>query len=158
MIDPKYMSGVAMKEQTGKDVTSQLLRLTAIILAFAFVCAPGWAAEKQQKEIIKKGNNVTISRQFADEIKKNSDIVLSTVAVKVRVDKAGALTGYQVVQIDKGSPVEQMGLKAGDVVAMVNGIPAKEFEAKRPILEAASKFDVTIVRKSKQLKMKFEIR
>jgi membrane-associated protease RseP (regulator of RpoE activity) len=147
-----------MKKQTEKDVTSRFLWAVTISSIFILFCVPGWALEKQQKDIIRLGNNVTISRQFADEVKKSNDIVLSTVAVKARVDKAGALTGYQLVQIDKGSPVERMGLKAGDVITKINGIPAKEFEAKRPILEAASKFDVTIVRKSKQLKMKFDIR
>jgi hypothetical protein len=158
IIDRKLRAWVAMEKQTAKTATSRLLWVMTISTALILSYAPGWALEKQQKEIIVQGNNVAISRQFADEARKSNDIILSTVAIKARVDKAGVLTGYQLVQIDKGSPVERMGLKAGDVVTTINDVPAKEFETKRQTLDAASKFDVTIIRKSKQLRMKFEIR
>jgi S1-C subfamily serine protease len=150
-----------MKKQMGLCRISRYLCsaiMTMSFLGVALGTADGQAADKQQKEIIREGNRVVLSRQFADEVKKSSDIVLSKVAVRARLDKEGILSGYQLVQIDRGSVVELMGFRAGDIITKVNGVPARDFEGKRASLESATKFGVAVARKGKHLSLRFEIR
>ncbi len=116
------------------------------------------AQDPYAKEVTKRGNTVLVSRVFAAAVKKDNTVLLSKVAVKARVDNAGQLTGYQLVQIDRGSSVSKMGFKPGDVVTAVNGIPAREFEPNRRSLESATKFDVNFMRKGTARKLNVEIR
>jgi len=116
------------------------------------------ASRGQMKDIGRRGDLVIVSKQFVDEVKKDNGIVLSKVAIKVRVDADGKLTGYQLVQIDRGSAVEKMGFKPLDVLTGVNGVPARELEVHRPSLETADRFDVTILRGGKKKTMRIEVR
>jgi type II secretory pathway component PulC len=115
------------------------------------------AQDPYAKEVTKRGNIVLVSREFAAAVKKDSSVLLSTVAIKARVDKAGQLTGYRLVAIDRDSAVSRMGFKAGDVVTAVNGIPARRFEPNRPSLESAGRFDVDFIRKKEQRRLNVEI-
>lgn len=108
--------------------------------------------------VVRKGNLVVISKEFANEVRENNAILLSKVAIKARLDKSGSLRGYEAVQIDKGSVVERMGFRPHDLVISVNAIPASDLEASRESLESQNRFDVTIVRKGKTMRLRFEIR
>ncbi len=116
------------------------------------------AQDPYAREVTKRGNTVLVSREFAAAVKKDNSVLLAKVAVKARADKAGQLTGYQLVTIDRGSAIGKMGFKPGDVVTAVNGIPARAFEANRPSLQSATKFDVDFLRKDKPRKLNVEIR
>jgi type II secretory pathway component PulC len=110
------------------------------------------------KEVSRRGNTILVSREFADRVKKNNDIVLSKVAVKSRVDKDGRFVGYELAQIDRGSVVEKMGFSSRDVITSVNGTPARELYANRSSLEASGRFDVEILRRGRAKKLVVEIR
>jgi type II secretory pathway component PulC len=116
------------------------------------------AHDPYAKDVTKRGNTVVVSRKFAAAARKDNSVLLSTVAVRARTDKAGRLAGYQLVTIDQGSSVSKMGFKPGDVVTAINGIPAREFEANRPSLESATRFDVDFTRKGTARKLSVEIR
>jgi S1-C subfamily serine protease len=115
-------------------------------------------SQGQAKDIVRRGDLVTVSKQFVDQVKKDNGIVLSKVAIKVRVDADGKLTGYQLVQIDRGSALEKMGFKPMDILTGVNGIPARELESHRPSLETANRFVLTVLRGGKEKKVRVEIR
>jgi len=91
-------------------------------------------------------------------VRKKNSIVLSKVAIKGRLDKDGRLWGYEAVQIDRGSVVEQMGFKPHDLLTSINAIPVRDLEANRGSLESTDRFDLTIIRKGKTRKLRFEIR
>jgi predicted metalloprotease with PDZ domain len=109
------------------------------------------------KEITKKGKVVLVSKKFVDMTKEDHAIVLSKVAVKQRLDENGKVSAYQLVQVDRGSSVEKMGFKAGDQLISVNGIPAKDLKDNQKNLEQENKFEVTVVRKGKKVKLFFEV-
>jgi S1-C subfamily serine protease len=111
-----------------------------------------------QKEITREGTLVVVSKYFAEAVKKDNSVVLSTVAVKSRVDRNGRLQGFQLFQIDKGSPVEKMGFKTKDILTGVNGIPARDIEANRKSLENEQRFEVTILRNGGEKKVRIVIR
>lgn len=110
------------------------------------------------REVTRKGNSVFVSKKLAEATRKDEKIVLSKVAVRTRVDAEGDLRAYELVQIDRGSVVEKMGLKPGDQVVKVNGIPVRDLEEKRRSLEGLSRFDVTVLRKGKPVKLRVEVR
>ena len=122
--------------------------------------APSGRAAPQQRPagVVKKGNLVVISKEFAGEVRENNAILLSKVAIKARLDKNGSLRGYEAVQIDKQSVVEGMGFKPHDLVVSVNGIPARDLESSRESLESADRFDITLLRKGKTIKLRFQVR
>ncbi len=109
-------------------------------------------------DVRKQGKLAIVSRDFADEVKRNNDLILSTVAVKTRVDRSGMTEGYQLVQIDKGSAAEKMGFKAKDIITAVNGISARDFNKNREYIQMADRFDVDILRHGKAAKIEVEIR
>jgi len=116
------------------------------------------APERRAAGVVKKGNLVLISKEFANEVRQNNAILLSKVAIKARLDKNGSLRGYEAVQIDKESVVEGMGFRPHDLVISVNGIPARDLEASRESLESVDRFDVTLLRKGKTIRLRFQIR
>jgi S1-C subfamily serine protease len=133
--------------------------LVTVLLSALFVNLSLLAfAASTEKDVTRKGNLIIVSKRFADAVKKDNTIVLSTVAVKSRLNQSGQLQGYQLFQIDRSSPVEQMGFRAKDVMTGVNGIPARELEANRQSLEKTQRFDVTFLRNSKEKKIRIEIR
>ena len=151
-----------------------LLILSAPSIA-AKMNGQGWSAETKGKgaaeshprekqpgrwsrDIIRRGNLIIISKQLADQVRKNNDIILSTVAIKTRLDKDGRLDGFQLFQVDSGSIVEKMGFMPKDVLTGVNGIPARDLQANRQSLDSADRFDITIMRNGKEKRLGVEIR
>lgn len=110
------------------------------------------------KRVFRRGSLVVISRQFANEVREDNSILLSKVAIKVRLNANGDLRGYEAVQVDKGSVVEQMGFRSHDLLTSVNAIPAGDLNTNRESLESADRFDVTIIRRGKTMKLRIEIR
>lgn len=110
------------------------------------------------REVTKRGNNVLVSPEFAALVKKNNQVLLSKVAFKARTDRKGQLKAYELVTIDRGSAVSRMGFKPGDLIAGVNGIPVRDFNANRECLESATRFDVEFWRKGKSRRLNVEIR
>jgi membrane-associated protease RseP (regulator of RpoE activity) len=110
------------------------------------------------RQIARRGKTVIVAPGLADEVKKDNQIVLSSVAVKTRVDKNGNLAGYELFEIDKGSIPEKIGFRSGDRIIAVNGIPARNLEKNQAALQSAGRFEVTILRKGKARKIFVEIR
>jgi hypothetical protein len=118
----------------------------------------GGTSAGKSKDISRKGNLIVVSKRLAEEVKKNNDVILSTVAIKSRVDKNGQLQGFQLFQVDRGSVVEKMGFRAKDVLTSVNGIEARGLEKNRETLEKADRFDATILRNGKERRVRILIR
>ena len=147
-----------------KYLTTALLSALMVSLCLPPLAAAASAAKRgssgqsESRDITRKGNTVFVSRGFAEAVKKDNAIIMSTVAVKSRVDKEGRLNGFQLFQIDRGSPVISMGFKAKDILTNVNGIPAGELEANRQALEREDAFVVTVLRSGKEQKIRILIR
>jgi hypothetical protein len=109
-------------------------------------------------DIVLKGDRVVISRRFAEEVKKKNEIVLSTVAVKAKMDAQGKLEGFQLFEIDRGSPVEKAGFRPLDIITAVNAIPARNLVEKRGSLESADRFLVTVLRRGREERLRIEVR
>jgi type II secretory pathway component PulC len=109
-------------------------------------------------DVVRQGNLIIVSKRLADDVRENNDIVLSTVAIKARVDRDGRFYGFQLFQVDRGSVVEKMGFKPKDILTGVNGIPARDLNGSRASLESADRFEITILRNGNEKKLSLEIR
>lgn len=116
------------------------------------------APDQWVRDVKRSGNRVVVTKKLADAAKKDDKIVLSKVAVRSRLDAEGELRSYELVQVDKGSVVEKMGLRPGDQLVAVNGIPVRNLEEKRKGLEGSNRFSITIMRKGKPVKLNVEIK
>ena len=110
------------------------------------------------KEIKKEKSIVLVSRKLADLVRNDNRIVLSETAIKQRLDKDGGIAGYELVQIDRPGVLDKIGLRQGDIITSVNGIPAPEFTANPQVLGSASRFDLGIKRKERTKHLIIEIR
>jgi hypothetical protein len=115
-------------------------------------------ADKYSKEIVRSKNKVTVSRVFVDTVEKNDAIVLSSVAVRQRVDKHGRLEAWELVEIDRGSLVAKMGFRPGDRVTSVNGIPVRALETRRTELAMSSRWELLVYRHGKPRRVVIEVR
>ena len=120
--------------------------------------ASGQKTDTRAHQITRRGKVVVLPRGLVDEVKKDNGLVLSTVAIKAGVDKGGRLSGYELVEIDRGSIAENIGFRAKDRIIAVNGIPAGKFEENQAALQSANRFEVTIIRKGRTQKIVMEIR
>lgn len=118
----------------------------------------GKAAQTQPRVVTRKGDLIIVSKEFVDAVRKDNSIILSTVAVKAMVDDEGRILGFQLFQLDRGSIPEQMGFKAKDILASVNGIPARELEAMQGSLENKQRFELTILRNGKEKRVQVVVR
>jgi S1-C subfamily serine protease len=116
------------------------------------------AADPYAKDVVRKGNTIVVSKNFADRVKEDKSIILSKVAIKQRLDESGKVAAYELVEVDRGSVVEKAGLKARDRVTAVNGVPAVDLLKNQESLEKEHRFEVTVMRKGKPMKLVFEIR
>jgi type II secretory pathway component PulC len=137
--------------------------LVSVLLTTAvFITGPiansGFATERQSKDILRKGNAVIVSKQFAEEVKRNNDLILSHIVVKSRFDKDGHLEGIELVQIDRGSAIEKIGFMTRDIVVAINGVLPHGWDAQRTTIEQSDQLDVTILRQGKQKILRLEIK
>lgn len=110
------------------------------------------------REVVRGKNRITVSKAFVDAVKKNHAVVLSRAAVRQRPDENGRVEAIELVQIDRGSSVAKMGFRPGDRIKSVNGMPVGELEAKRLEIEMANRWELTILRQGKPLRMVIEVR
>jgi len=108
--------------------------------------------------ILTRGGLIVVSKECADEVRKDNSVILFNVAIKARLDKKGELRGYEAVEIDKGSAVERMGFRPHDLLVSVNGIPARDLNARREVLESTDRFDLTALRRGRTVRLRIEVR
>jgi type II secretion system protein C len=108
------------------------------------------------KEIRKEGAVTLISRNLAEKVKGDSNMIMSSVAVKAAGD------GFQVVAVDKGSLAHLMGISPNDTLQEVNGyrLSSSSDDMKKvyEALKNANKFEVKVLRGGKQETLRYEIR
>ncbi|MBC7741235.1 MAG: PDZ domain-containing protein [Bdellovibrionaceae bacterium] len=74
--------------------------------------------------------------------------------------------GFKIIDVEKGSIYEQLGLKPGDVIKSVNGKPVNSVQdsmqfyntLKAPPKGGASKLEVEVVRNKKVEKFKYDLK
>jgi general secretion pathway protein C len=106
------------------------------------------------KDIKKQGAITRISKSLAEKLKANSNMIMSSIAVKPASD------GVKVVSVDKGSIAQQMGIAPDDTLQEVNGHRLNSTEDMGKVYDAlknATDFEVKLLRRGKSETLRYEI-
>ncbi len=113
------------------------------------------------KEVRREGNKVIVSKSLADKIRADNNLILSSIAVKGSVDSQGNPNGFQVVQVDKGSLAEKIGVRSKDILKEVNGVrilTADDVNRAYEQFKNDTKFKVKVMRRGVLKTLLYEIR
>jgi type II secretion system protein C len=94
-----------------------------------------------------------LSRQVVDELLGNPADLLSQVQVLPAM-VAGRLSGFRARWVKEGSLVAKLGLKTGDVITKVNGLPLDSMErlgALMQVLLATRRFEIELDRNGQRI-------
>jgi general secretion pathway protein C len=122
--------------------------------------APGRHTSSSADEIREVGDNRwVISRQAARSAKDNMGEIMKQARL-VPAGKDGQVEGFRVAMIRPGSLLWNLGLKRGDVVREVNGIPLDNTEKALQIyqqLKEARKISLVLQREDENLEFEYEV-
>ena len=107
------------------------------------------------KGIRKEGSVTLIPKALADKLKKDNNIVMSSVAVKAADD------GLKVVAVDPGSVAQKIGLAPDDTLQEINGHKLNASEDMNKVydeLKNVSTFEVKVLRRGIPETLRYEIR
>ena len=109
----------------------------------------------EMKGIRKEGSVTLIPKALAERLKKDNNIVMSSVAVKV------ADNGLKVVAVDQGSVAQKIGIAADDTIQEINGHKLSASEDMNKVydeLKNVSTFEVRLLRRGRPETLRYEIR
>ncbi len=105
-------------------------------------------------------NERTVDRSLLDEAMANPTKFARSVRVRP-YKKNGEVTGFRLRRIKKGSPLEILGAKKGDIIHGVNGVPLTSADQALSIysgMRTESQFVFDITRKGKKITSKVNIK
>lgn len=117
--------------------------------------------DDEEDGISKDGDKIVVERRVVDEAMQNIDSLASKIRVVPHKGSDGEIDGYRLSAIRRGSLFDKLGIKNGDVVHAVNGMPLTStdgaFSAYQTLQnESAFSFDVT--RRNQRSTFEYEIR
>lgn len=111
--------------------------------------------------ISKDGEVIVVERAVVDEALANVDQLASKLRVVPHKSAEGEIDGYRLSAIRRGSLFDKLGIKNGDVVHGVNGMPLTSadgaFSAFQS-LQSESGFTFDVTRRGQRTEHKYEIR
>jgi general secretion pathway protein C len=111
--------------------------------------------------ISKDGDVIVVERAVVDEALANVDQLASKLRVVPHKSADGEIDGYRLSAIRRGSLFDKLGIKNGDVVHGVNGMPLTSadgaFSAFQS-LQSESGFTFDVTRRGQRSEHKYEIR
>lgn len=77
------------------------------------------------------------------------------------VRRAGQMLGYKVRFIRRGSPLNKLGLRRGDIIKAINGEDIVDFSGPMGILKTADTIEgatITVIRKNEEKELEYEVK
>lgn len=139
--------GAAATDGAGRQVPDERRRS---------VKEPDWT-----RELRKEGNVILISKDLAERIKADSNLIMSSLAIKIDMDAKGRALGYRVVSVDRGSLAQKMGIMADDTLREVNGHEVKtpdDLQRAYENIHNSTRFDIKVLRKGRTETLQYAIR
>ena len=109
----------------------------------------------EMKGIRKEGSVTLIPKALAERLKKDNNIVMSSIAVKAADD------GLKVVAVDQGSIAQKIGIAPDDTLQEINGHKLNASEDMSKVydeLKNVTTFDVKLLRSGRSETLRYEIR
>lgn len=106
-------------------------------------------------------DHYTVERSVIDNALDDLDALANEVRVRPHRDSDGEVDGYRLSGIRRGSMLEQLGIKNGDVVHEVNGYPINSNSGAMTAfqsLQSESNFTFDITRRNRRKNMTYDVR
>ncbi|MCP4808420.1 MAG: hypothetical protein GY913_06070 [Proteobacteria bacterium] len=117
--------------------------------------------DDEEDGISTDGDTVVVERTVVDEALANVDQLASKIRVVPHKDADGAIDGYRLSAIRRGSLFDKLGIKNGDVVHAVNGMPLTSTDgafSAYQTLQSESAFSFDVTRRNQRSTFSYEIR
>lgn len=123
---------------------------------------PTAAAEgKDEEGITQDGGKTIVDQSVIDDAMNNFEKLATQVRVVPHKGADGAIDGYRLSAIRKGSLFEKLGIKNGDIVHGVNGQPLTSTEGALQVyqtLRSERSFTFDVTRRNQRQSLDFEVR
>jgi general secretion pathway protein C len=110
-------------------------------------------------EITDAGDRKIIDKSVIDYYRKNFKEIGRNIGI-AESRKGGALDGFKVTFVRRGSDFEKLGLQRNDVIKAVNGEPVNSYKAAMDIYRKVGTMDnmtLTINRGNEEMELEYEV-
>ena len=114
-----------------------------------------------EEGIEKEGDKIIVDRALVDDALQNVESLATKIRVVPHKGGDGEIDGYRLSAIRRGSLFDKLGIKNGDVVHQVNGMPLTSMEGAMgafQTLQSESEFTFEVTRRNKKQTFEYEIR
>jgi type II secretory pathway component PulC len=147
-------------EKGFNDDLAKLLSGTALSTASQSKSSPKKAKNKKF-EVTTVGDSVFVTQKETRQQVKNLSGLLSQVRVQPNFTRSGRANGFKVLHVNRGSFIEALGLKSGDVIKAINGTVVDSMQKGYEIfnkLRSETSVDIEIIRDKTAKSIHFEMR
>jgi general secretion pathway protein C len=125
----------------------------------------GQAEEKQAKESgpegeISQGDGITVvDRSLLEHYSKNMNEIWKNIGIR-ELKKDGAITGFKVNFVKRGSDFAKLGLRRGDVIKSINGQELNSYKSAFDIYKNIDTMDnltMKVMRGKEEMELEYEI-
>ncbi len=119
------------------------------------------AGDKGEEGISQDGGKTVVDQSVIDDAMNNFETLATQVRVVPHKGADGAIDGYRLSAIRKGSLFEKLGIKNGDIVHGVNGQPLTSTEGALQVyqtLRSERSFTFDVTRRNQRQSLDFEVR
>jgi len=116
---------------------------------------------KKKFEVTAVGDNIFVTQKETKRQVKNLSGLLSQVRVQPNFTRSGRANGFKILHVNRGSFIEALGLKSGDVIKAINGTVVDSMQKGYEIfnkLRSDTSVDVEIIRDKTAKSIHFEMR
>ena len=121
--------------------------------------APVSSAKKVEGEIVDAGDHKIIDRSLVDHYARDMGDLEKNIGVK-EIKEGDKLKGFSISFIKRGSLFEQLGVKRGDVIKMINGQEINSYQAAMNFYKELSNINnltLVIQRGKEEMELEYEV-
>lgn len=114
-----------------------------------------------EEGITKDGEKIIVERALVDDALANVESLATKIRVVPHKGSDGSVDGYRLSAIRRGSLFDKLGIKNGDVVHAVNGMPLTSMDGAMSAfqsLQSEAEFTFDVTRRNKKSTFEYEIR
>ena len=111
--------------------------------------------------ITKEGDKIIVERSLVEDALANVESLATKIRVVPHKGSDGQVDGYRLSAIRRGSLFDKLGIKNGDVVHAVNGMPLTSMDGAMSAfqsLQSDDDFNFEVTRRNKKQTFEYEIR
>ncbi len=123
--------------------------------------SPKKSSDKDDEGITKEGDKIIVERSLVEDALANVESLATKIRVVPHKGSDGEVDGYRLSAIRRGSLFDKLGIKNGDVVHAVNGMPLTSMEGAMSAfqtLQSDDDFNFEVTRRNKKQTFEYEIR